>query len=297
MNQAEDITFSHSKERQLVGSHHFYGVEVTYYASIEKKIQYVLDLAYIESLGNDYKVRINRGQFFIDGMQPNRLLDELAEKCMSCIYPIDFQMNPLSGLIGVLNYEEIKERWQDSLTKLKREFSGEFALQYFNQITDSLEQEATFFNSLRNDILYDFLFVKIEALQERNHIRKEMSYEVSIDPYKEPILFYGNQRIHFDDRGTGTMLVKYKGKDKNKNTLKLSHYLDKVNYMIQKAEGLYTSFQKDKKISFKLTLLKEKSKEYVEKKETSEATPPEVMKKKSSWFSNFFKSAKKYRYE
>jgi len=281
-----NISFDHPISKRIDGIEKSYGVHLQYIPQ-DKEIQYVVNVAYISSIGDDYHCRIERKQLFINGVQPNRLIDVLAERSMKCIYPIDIQLNPLNGIQEVLYFDELVDRWNRSLIELRKEYEGDYANQYFDQMNANLSDKKTFLSTLKNEIIYSLLFFKKDALFEKNHLKKDFIYNLPIDPYKVSE-FKGNQRVHFKDQ---QMIFEYVGTNRKKDNLKLRHIVNRENFTEQKIEGNYIS--KEREISFKITELQERKKKYAKKLDIPEAIPKELIKRKKSWFSDLFNQNKK----
>ena len=287
MSTETNISFNHPILRRIDGIEKSYGVHLQYTPQ-DTEIQYVVNVAYISSIGDDYHCSIERKQLFINGVQPNRLIDVLAERSMKCIYPIDIQLNPLNGIQGVLYFDELVDRWNRSLIELRKEYEGDYANQYFDQMNANLSDEKTFLSTLKNEIIYSLLFFKKDALFEKNHLKKDFIYNLPIDPYKVSSEFKGNQRVHFKDQ---QMIFEYVGTNRKKDNLKLRHIVNRENFTEQKIEGNYIS--KEREISFKITELQERKKKYAKKIDIPEAIPKELIKRKKSWFSDLFNQNKK----
>lgn len=275
------MTFDHPIKQRIDGTQKSYGVQIKY--AEDKEMRYVVTIAYISSIDQDYHCKIERKQVFINGEQPNRLIDKLAEQSMDKIYPIDFKISPFSGIKEILNSDEVKERWNTSLKDLKREYRGDFADQYFEQINQTLTDQDTFFEALKNEMFYSLVFFKKESLYENSHIKKDISYSLPVNPYKGSSEFKGNQRVQFEDQ---KMIFHFKGKDENKSVLELKHIVNQDDFSLSVMKGAYKSPEKE--MSFAITELKERSKKYVKKIDAPKAIPKELIKKKKSWFSDLF---------
>lgn len=282
MNTKTNRSFYYPIKQRIDGIEKSYGVEIIYTLE-EKKIQYIVSIAYISSIDEDYHCKIDRKQVFINGVQPSRLIDVLAERCMNCIYPIDFQVNPFIGIKGMLNFDELKKRWNVALIDLKKEYQGDFADQYFDKISQNLSDQGIFFQAIKNEMSYSLLFFRKEVLYEKNHMKKDAVYTIPLRPYLPMSKFIGNQNVYFKDQ---QMIFEYNGKNKVLGTLELKHILNHKDLTLQKMKGKYKS--QEKEISFAITELKERRKKYVEKIDKPETIPKEMIKRKKSWLSNLF---------
>ncbi len=266
MHTEHEISFEHPIKKRMDGIEKFYGIEITYLPE-EIEIRYIYSIAYITSIDEEYHCRIGRKQFFVNGVQPVRILDVLAERCMNAIYPIDFRVHPFNGITGVFNFKTLRERWKESVKDIKKEYSGTYADRYFEQINQSLSDENTFFKALKNEMLYTLHFFKMETLFVKEHIKRDVGYQLPIMPYRKLSEFYGNQRIHIKDT---KMIFKYRGKNYEGNVVEIEHSIDKNDFTVHKVRGMYTAANNKKQIVFKITELKERERN-IQNKESIEA--------------------------
>ncbi len=286
MSSETNTSFDHPIKQRMDGIETSYGVHIKYTPE-DDEIKYVVAIAYIASIKEDYHCRVDRKQVFINGIAPNKLIDQLAARCMDAIYPIDFLVNPFYGIKEVLNFEVVKERWQTAAKALKREYKGDVVDQYFEQIDQTLVDQHTFFNALKREMFYNLIFFKKKAMYAKNAVEKNVSYRLPIHPYEELSEFVGNQRVYFEAQ---KIHFHYQGVHKTTDTLRLTHTIHKDTFSLESVKGTYST--KDKELSFSVTALKERTKKYVAKTDAPEAIPAKKIKKKKSWFSDLFKRSK-----
>ncbi|WP_103867066.1 hypothetical protein [Aquimarina sp. I32.4] len=279
MNNKTNTYFDHPIKKRVAGTQKSFGVEIMYSAT--SKIQYVIDVAYAGYIDDDYQCILNRNQFFINGQQPKRLLEVLAEKCMNSIYPIQLKVSPFGFIQDFLNFEEIQKRWDNALLELKREYDSEFTDQYFEQISQNLSSKDSFVSSIGNDLIFYLLFFKIPALYEKAHIKHNMIWKIPTVAYAPPVEFIGDQKINLNaPRG---IHLEFEGKDIKNNILSLTHLINQDDYTVIKINGTLTTPNQTKQTEYRITHLAERDKKYVEKAEEPEVIPKEMIKKKK-WF-------------
>ena len=69
MNSQTNISFDHPISKRIDGIEKSYGVYLQYIPQ-DTEIQYVVNVAYISSIGDDYHCSIERKQLFIDRKSP-----------------------------------------------------------------------------------------------------------------------------------------------------------------------------------------------------------------------------------
>ncbi len=289
MNTETNISFDHPIKKRVDTIKKSYGVKVDYSPS-GTSIQYVFEVAYIEAIEEDYRCEISRKQFFINGKQPKRLVDVLAEKCMSYMYPIQFRISQYGFIQELLNFDQIKKRWKTSLVDLKNEYQGDVAEEYFSQINNTLLDAKTFLDALHYDIVFPLIFFKKPALYQPERIQHNYIMSLPVLPYKPSVDFIGNQKMYLNDNKG--FRFEYTGKDKSNNTIQLKHLINDLDFTLQRVRGIYTTADNQKEIRYSVTYLEERDKQYEEESEVEEEIPKEMIKKKK-WFPNLFKRNKK----
>jgi len=252
MNQV----YQHPIKKRKDGLGNSYGVEISYAPNLN--IQYIINVDYLESLESDYHCKFSRKQFFINGKQPTRLIDTLAEKCMNAIYPIHFRTNSYGLIREVLNFDEIKERWQLKQKTLISAYQGEFVENYFSQINRSFESKDTLLKAMQRELFYSLFSFQMEAATTRDNQMEHVDYKLPIYPYRLPVEFIGNQKII--DSGK-SINITYNGKDRANNNLSLNQKLESKDLTLVSTEGAYKGISKE--ITFKLRLLKERQRKIV----------------------------------
>ena len=123
-----------------------YGV-FTQFAKTNTTANYVVEIVYLQHKKSNYITHIQRKQFFINGIEPKKPLDVLALRCANIMYPLQFVTTPLGALNKLHNFKEIKERYNQELPSIKKEFEGEVTNSYFNQIEDAVNNNCLLYTS------------------------------------------------------------------------------------------------------------------------------------------------------
>ncbi|RAV30764.1 hypothetical protein [Sinomicrobium soli] len=242
-----------------------YGVKFTYKrkdkgrpeGEEEKTIQYIVEVTYTEESEGNLRCVLNRKGFAVNGGLVHRLMDVFAEKCSGVLYPFVFRIGRSGVLLGIDNFEEIRERWTNALPGLQREYTGAEAEKYLDRMSGSLASVETFRQAIRKDMFY-YLFFMQEAIgqKEENIIR------LPLVPGERPVSFKCGHRLKRQDTGyfrleyTGTYAsdrVRYRTRVKDGN-LNMSYTWEKDGVVLKKMEGVcHLVTGKEREISFKIT--------------------------------------------
>ena len=95
---------------------------------------------------------------YIDNEQANLLLDELAEKTAKVLYPLGIIVNQEGKWIGIHNFKDIKNRWENVKSKIYDEYQNDWADEYIELTELSLEAESNLVRSLSNDWFLNSFF-------------------------------------------------------------------------------------------------------------------------------------------
>ena len=284
MTKTTSITSGSNITRRIDGVERSYGVVLSY-GPEAKEMQYIMRVAYVASIQDDYHCKLHRAQVFINGVESKRLVDVLAARCMQCIYPIELRVSLNKGIVAVLNFSKLKARWQEALKDFKKEYDSPFATQYFEQIDTSLANETVFLESLKNDLFYNLFFFSKEAFYTKIAGIKQFKYKLPVTPYQGLTTFTGHTEVSFKSPYINFKHTSYTAK---KDRLELNHRIHDNDYTIQNITGRYSTNNEDREIRFKIIELQERETGYVEQTEAPEAIPKQMIKKKKINLSHLF---------
>ncbi|WP_461532110.1 hypothetical protein [Sinomicrobium sp.] len=246
-------------ERKLI-----YGVKFIYKRKDKpeeelKTIQYITEVIYTDDGEGQLLCALSRKGFAVNGKLVYRLMDVFAEKCSRLLYPFVFQLSRSGVLLGVNNFEEIKERWVKALPLLRREYSGQEAEAYLNQMSDNLASAETFRQAIRRDMFYYLFFMQQAIGDKEEHIVR-----LPLVPTERPVPFRCRHRVERQHTGyfrlnyTGTYAseqVRYRTKVKEAD-LNMSYIWEEDGFTLKKMQGICQLVTgKQREISFKITQL------------------------------------------
>lgn len=254
---------------KLMQVHRFYGVEIQYLEPKQSTVQYVMETEYLGYEGSIYSYRLFRERFYVNGKQLTGIMEVLAEKCASIIYPLVLKVTFSGVIVGLDHFEKISSRWKALLPKLEQAYTGKVAQHYLKSVSQSLADETIFIKKLNRDVIYALIIPRLYAMAETSLIKENCEFVLSHYAYKEGITFTGKQEIGKYPNKNNHIDVGYEGtldesetvfKDKiTKGRLQLKYYLDNENISMIGLRG-FCEFNNPtyNKIEYKITRLKER---------------------------------------
>ena len=259
----------------FLGKTFFFGVETTYDDAQEKSIKYIISCEYVAyTEESEFIVQLDRKQFFINGKEPQKLVDQLADACMQTLYPIKCRITKEGQFVKFSDYEGLRKKWQQGIPKIRERYKGDATNAYLQQIADSLATEETANKALLKDVVYHLLF------PSKLKVEKEMEYTFPTKPSLAPEVFYGTANGLTHETLFG---IRFEGIDDSKASLKISHWWYKKDLSLCQTKVTYTN--QDQSVNYTITRLKEREENshtfYMEEKE--EELQVEPLKKKKKW--------------
>lgn len=262
----------------FAGKTFYFGVKTTYGIEQEKSVNYIATCTYNEFTEQQFLVKINRKKFFINGVEPKKVADQLADACMKVLYPIECLVTRKGEFISFYGFEALRKRWQQGIPKIRQEYKGDQVNAYLAQMAVNLESKEQFSEALKNDFLYSLLFMGLFLSKE------EMVISFPTDPFKPLNKFYGT--CSNLERKAQMAGVYFKGEDDQKNTLEVSKWHYSNDASLAQIKASYKCVSTQNNVNYTLIRLKERedgnSNFYLEPKE--EEIEVKVKKKKKKWW-------------
>ncbi|MDO6519049.1 hypothetical protein [Zobellia uliginosa] len=238
----------------MLGKKSFFGIEIIHRKPQTLKLQYVLGAGLVKQEPSFSVIEFDRKQFFINGKEPLRLFDELAERCIKSIYPIHIKVSKENKMISVPNIKKMQSKWKKELKLLKKEFKGDTVDTYFEQISQNLSTEKKFLKSLDCDIGYSLLLsihtIESTGPEKQNGIR----FPFPITPYNPKNVFYGSFSSKLEHNGK--RMKSFKGIDETNGNLEINYLFGENLFFVNKIEGNFSSKTLGKEIGYRVTYLK-----------------------------------------
>lgn len=130
--------------------------------SVINSIKYQLDVRWLALEDLNHIIEINRiSAIYINNSEPDLMADELAIKVARVLYPLSLVVTRENGIVGIHNFAEIQERWQDIRQNLRDYYEGEILEKYLSLNDKVLQNEGSLLSSLKNDWFLHTYFNKI----------------------------------------------------------------------------------------------------------------------------------------
>ena len=264
------------------GKTFYFGVETKYGKDLEKNIKYVISCNYKQVENNEFIVSIERKQFFIDGIEPQRLVDQFANACMEIMYPIKYRVTQKGSFIEFKGFKALRKRMQEGVPKIRQQYKGEQVNEYLQQIGNSLADKEKFSKALLNDPLYHLLFMNLFMSKE------EVVMSFPAKSFKSPEKFYGiTKAIEVKNNMSGII---FKGETFKKERIEITKWLNNDDHSLQKINVITEDALGQDKVSYTVIRLKEREEEssnssfYLEEEEEEIKVAPKKKKKKWLFF-------------
>ncbi|WP_158978294.1 hypothetical protein [Cellulophaga sp. L1A9] len=254
---------------KLMKIHRFYGVEIVYLEPLINKVQYVIECDYVGYEKSFYYYRVCKKKMYVNSKPLTNVIDVLAEKCMSAVYPLILKVNFAGKIIGVENLNKIKEKWLLLKQKLEIEYTGEVSHKYLERIEYGISNEKIFLKKMNNDIIFKVLIPNIPTLRSQNFIKDNIKIQIPHPNASSKLTFIGKQEIYPYPDDNGFIKISYNGEfmesdliNEPKNTkgnLILKYHLDQEDSSMIRMSGQCTIIGRENhKVEYKITRLKER---------------------------------------
>ncbi|WP_169051725.1 LysM domain-containing protein [Flavobacterium sp. H122] len=191
---------------------------------------------------------INRtSKIFIDNLEADTIINELAEKVSQSLYPLVLVVNKSGKWEDVHNIEEIKKRWANNKQKIFDEYQGKEVENYLTAFEQSMDNKSSLNESLQNDWFLNAFFSGI-------HIKhnEELNFESTVDfPLLvncNPLRYSINQTIdkYLDESNNiclsrNGILNDDRLKEDFENELSFSNYDSQMGLEFEKATGNFNA--------------------------------------------------------
>ena len=232
----------------------YYGIEIFHESPRPLKLQYVIGVGMVEKRNFSKVLEFERKRFFINGKEPIRSTDQLAERCMASIYPIRIELSAKNEMVSLPNLQQMTNRWKKERELLGTEFTGDSVEAYLRQMDDALLDERIFLKRLESDISYSLLLNRPSSGMSYNEKKEGVVFEFPVRPYKGREVFYGSVETRPSPRGDRLSI--FKGNDDFSGSLQLSYRLRGNPSFAVEIIGSYTNTEEQKSLRYKATYLK-----------------------------------------
>ena len=258
-----------SFKEKLMRVHRFYGVEILYLEPRINKIQYILECDYLGYEGSTYLYRLTRQKMYVNNKPLTGMMDVLAEKCMSCVYPLILKVSFSGKIRGVQNLEEIKQKWVILRERLEMEYDGKIVDDYLNRIEKAISTEKIFLQKMKNDIIFKLLVPRLHAWGAPNFEVEGVKMKIPHPNASGRLIFKGKQELFPYPDENNQIKASYSGQyhesdlvnmpDDAKGQLSLNYHLDNEDASMIRMNGQFKfTGEKNYRVEYKIIRLKER---------------------------------------
>ncbi|TWV91504.1 hypothetical protein [Chitinophaga pinensis] len=205
-----------TEKKVTVHDPYIYTVTLTYHGDADTRLKFNTEISrmtvdydttqYFQITRSD--VRIN------DEDTSDYLASDLAAQCGNVLYPLQLQIGQHGSIQSILNHPAILQRWEEKKSRLKQYFTGPEAHSYIDATGDTLGQESSLLNAIRQDIFLSAFF-QVQCAGNRDHFKT--SYVLF--PFEVPVVYdvipTGNRMMNNlrqtgrEEKGSGALEIKY----------------------------------------------------------------------------------------
>ena len=258
-----------SFKEKLMKVHRFYGVEILFLKPNVNRVQYIIECDYMGYHGSSYSYRLKRQQIFINSRPLTGMMDVLAEKCMTIVYPLILTVGFSGKILGVENLREVRERWIGLRKRLESEYSGKIIDEYLDRVEKALSNDKIFLQQMKRDILFKILVPRLYSWGSPSFAMDNAKIKIPHPNASCELIFVGKQEMNPYPDENGRIKVSFHGQysesdlidtpDDAKGTLALNYHLDNEDASMIRMNGQFEfKGKKDYKAEYKIVRLKER---------------------------------------
>lgn len=195
-----------------------------------------------KSENNFYFFEVNRvGRTYINDTESSTMVEEIAEKASSVLYPLLVVVDETGRWVYINNFNQIKERWQESKEQIRQYYKGDQVEKYFSIYDRNLEDNDTLYLTLSKDWFLNTFFNGIH-LQYPSSLSMRKEIEFSLMAKIDNLKFSVEQKIDDYLDVDNFLVIEINGKlnnERHKIDLERELGLNVKEYSDQKAAGNY----------------------------------------------------------
>lgn len=156
-----------------------YGVIFKYYKNDTDYTQLHFEVEVVykgQSQFGKHIFSIDKKKIFIDEKAPDLILEQFAEKAGSCLYPMDIITSDEGPFEEILNYEDVKSRWNSAKKDLEDYYKGKIAEDMIANIDEMYLNQEKLNSTVSKDLFLTLFFMPIY----RKHTNRIAEYEKKI---------------------------------------------------------------------------------------------------------------------
>lgn len=254
-------------------------------------------------------IKYKKNYFFTDGKTPNRLIDQLAIECTHILYPIGITVNYDTNIKRINNLAEIKQKFEQQLPTIQRNYKGNNFVNYIQEIQRCLADPNLFNQRLLHKDLFLALYTHPLYQSYPQSRELESNIMVHVPDVSYPLMFTGKLKIDENYNCMRGFYIHFQGSATSLSgqvyELYVEYNMDYIDYTIKDILAeVKTVIEDNKIVLYKMTCYqlreeesssKEKQLQHVhniqkqkEKEQKEEENYQKYMKSQRSWISKLF---------
>lgn len=223
-----------------------YGVMFTVTTGNEvTTMHYEVSVQCVDKQPSEYHLfEINRtSKIFINNLETNTIMNELAEKVSESLYPLVLVVNKNGRWKEVYNSVEIKKRWANHKQKIVDEYQGREIENYLAVFEQSIDNKSSLNESLQKDWFLNAFFSGI-YMRYNEELTSECTVDFPLLVNANPLRYSINQTIdtYLDESNNiclsrDGILKDDRCKADFENELSFSNYDSQMGLELEKATG------------------------------------------------------------
>jgi hypothetical protein len=191
-----------------------YGITIKYYnegnEEAAKRLDYQIHLQ-VNRFRDENKVWqlcFDKTDLFIDRHEPDFVSEQLANMAMSAIYPLKVDVNSRNEIFrGIVNHEEILNRWKQVAEKISDKYEGRYAELYLEKMEKKISDRFELEYALRADMFWN-VFFHPQYLKYDGKLSQPATFFFPVIAYKN-VAFEGIQSVEPNYTDYGTLKVHF----------------------------------------------------------------------------------------
>ncbi|UPZ16238.1 hypothetical protein [Flavobacterium humidisoli] len=217
---------------------------------IINSIHFEVDVVCIQSYSNNnLSFEINRKQVYVDNLEPDLKIEQIADSSSKAIYPLNIKVSEEGNIIEITNHNDIKNRWLPIKKTLSKYYVGNIVSEILQKIESTLNNEILLKESICKTWFFHLYFKPIF-----NNYTKDESLNFI---WKSPV--FGNQIISYDVKqsieeyysATDKIFINVKGNSIDKRSI--NEVLNQYTYPKSEMSGIdVTPLKSEMEVKYKL---------------------------------------------
>ncbi|WP_232113381.1 hypothetical protein [Tenacibaculum finnmarkense] len=201
-----------------------------------QKIQYEVTVTYLKKdiEKKHWIVQLEKTKVYINQANTERVIDKINEEFMlQVLYPIELAISSKGKLIGILNFEEITQRFNKFMTLKRKEYTGIYANRFFTLLEEKLESAYSLQTSMEKDWFWATFFNSVYFPKGYIGDKKVSKLFPSFNSYENCIFYNGEMKVSENYVRNNTISVTHKvASEKEGSCINIDYEINATSFLI-----------------------------------------------------------------